>query len=781
LEFTKHSAGVFSPRYHAAMSTLSVTIQYRPVRIGFCVQQGSVDDLDRAIRLTHTFWGGRFNPMIPVGSNDDENKLARALTDIFEVDVLYPVSSIATVDAFIKSFHNLPWPKFERELYIDSPRGKVASFIDIYHPVRSLFEEHIKDKPEPCVSPTLYQWDSLDPLKHVLLATFGSYPSRDEIGKDYSSFFVDNLRGPRVEIGKADNLPADAYRKLTPSALTAVDLDWSGFSPRGNSGFYVGDAGSFDDLVSFWNLRAANIDLLFYDLAHKGRFEALKNAYIAELLKRPADPVVGPDRIEYWSRLQEIPNEVGFGHGIIWSVIHDEGIWNGLNVNPRRVYINEQSALASVTDSMTRPSLSFQLPTKPFFDDVAFHQSVMVSVRPLVDLFGQEEFTFRPAHIPELNEYYGREAYLAGEGVRSEADGLGILLDLSRNDLTLRAIPSRELIVQIFRAFGMKAEPSQAGLIASRLIKQMGGLQGCRVFKITGVRNLIEKYSALQTFTRSAAVQIVGQNDPVTGQPKFEDFEKLYIEQRSNPKLTPEQTFKYLVRNAVFRAGLNLACPYCQLDFWLPLDDIATEVRCELCGNSFNITGQLHDRDWAYRRSGLFGREDHQEGSVPVVVTLQQIDTIMSDKMIHTTAMNLAPVTADVAPCETDFVIVGRSTYDRRIPLAIGECKGRKEITEQDVRNLARIADAFLRTRIEPFIVFAKTTSFTQDEIARCRQAQGPHSSRVILLSARELEPYFVYERTEKEFEIRSSAISLEDLARATQNIYFDPKPKVQK
>jgi len=761
------------------MSTLSVTIQYRPVRIGFCVQHDSLDDLDRAIRLTHTFWGGRFNPMIPVGSNEDENKLARALTDIFEVAVLYPVSSTATVDAFIKSFPDLPWPKFERELYIDSPIGKVASFIDVYHPLRSLFEEHIKDKPEPRVSSTLYQWDSVDPLSHILLATFGSYPNRDEIGKDYSGFFVDNLRGQRVEIGKADNLPPDAYGKLTPSALTAFGLDWSGFSPRGDAGFYIGDAGSFDDLINFWNLRAANLDLLFYDLAHKGRLEALKDAYVAELLKRPADPVIGPNRMEFWSRLHEIPNEIDFGHGIIWSVIHDEGIWNGLNVNPRRVYINEQSALASVTDSMTRPSLSFQLPSKPFFKDVAFHQSVMVSVSPLVDPFGQEEFTFRPPHIPELNGYYGRESYLAGREVRSENDGLGIILDLRCNDLTLRALPSRELIVQVFRAFGMRAEPSQAGLIAGRLIKQMGGLQGCRVFKITGVRNLIEKYSSLQAFTRSAAIQIIGQNDPETGQPRFEDFENLFIEQRSNPKLTPEHAFKYLVRNAVFRAGLNLECPYCQLDFWLPLDDIATEVRCELCGNSLNITGQLHDRDWAYRRSGLFGRQDHQEGSVPVVVTLQQIDTIMSDKMIYTTAMKIDPITANVAPCETDFVIVGRNNYQRKTPLAIGECKGRKEITEQDVGNLARIADAFARTRIEPFIVFAKTTSFTQDEIARCQQAQGQYGSRVILLSARELEPYFVYERTEKEFEIRSTAISLEDLARATQNIYFDLRPKM--
>ena len=48
----------------------------------------------------------------------------------------------------------------------------------------------------------------------------------------------------------------------------------------------------------------------------------------------------------------------------------------------------------------------------------------------------------------------------------------------------------------------------------------------------------------------------------------------------------------------------------------------------------------------------------------------------------------------------------------------------------------------------------------------------------MILLSERELEPYFMYERAEKEFVIQRSAVFLEDMVQATQDIYFDPKPK---
>jgi hypothetical protein len=98
-----------------------------------------------------------------------------------------------------------------------------------------------------------------------------------------------------------------------------------------------------------------------------------------------------------------------------------------------------------------------------------------------------------------------------------------------------------------------------------------------------------------------------------------------------------------------------------------------------------------------------------------------------------------------------------------------------------DVRKLTQVADALPKDRIQPYIVFSKTVPFTPEEIARCRAAQPPGRKRVILLSDRELEPYFVYERAAREFEIDQTAISLEDLANTTHSLYFHPRPKVDR
>jgi hypothetical protein len=231
-------------------------------------------------------------------------------------------------------------------------------------------------------------------------------------------------------------------------------------------------------------------------------------------------------------------------------------------------------------------------------------------------------------------------------------------------------------------------------------------------------------------------------------------------------------------KKGIFQAGLSLSCPNCELEFWVHLDDVATETRCELCAKVFLITPQLRDRDWRYRRSGLFGKNNNQEGSIPVAVTLQQLDTSLNPNSVFLAAMTLAPTTAPIGACETDLVVLQQEFFSGKISLAIGESKTRVEISDDDVRNLTKVADVMQSDRIDAFIVFSKLDLFTQDEIERCRKAQLKYRYRVIMLSSRELEPYFVYERTAKEFAIRSTANTLQDLADATNDVYFDPKPK---
>jgi hypothetical protein len=188
--------------------------------------------------------------------------------------------------------------------------------------------------------------------------------------------------------------------------------------------------------------------------------------------------------------------------------------------------------------------------------------------------------------------------------------------------------------------------------------------------------------------------------------------------------------------------GLELKCAHCELKFWQSLDDLKTHIECVYCGTRFGVTDQLRDRDWAYRRSGLFGRNDNQHGGVPVAVTLQQLDTTLhSDRMLYTTSLAITPGKAPIVKCETDFVVITTGRSHNFPQIVIGECKAAGgSITIADAENLAKVADAFPKRRLKVFVLFAKTGTFSDEEIAACAHAQDKWHSRVILLTKDELE-----------------------------------------
>ena len=170
----------------------------------------------------------------------------------------------------------------------------MATFLDVYHPVRQFYEANIRDRDQPKASGLLLQWDPGDPLADVALATFGAYPAKGDIGIDYAGFFDQYLAAESVNLDQTGAFPPEAYSGLTPNVLTGVDLktDHSSWG-RDDPGFYYGDCRDFADLVSFWNIRASGTGVLFYDPTHRTRIQGMTDHYLAALRSRPKIRVVG--------------------------------------------------------------------------------------------------------------------------------------------------------------------------------------------------------------------------------------------------------------------------------------------------------------------------------------------------------------------------------------------------------------------------------------------------------------------------------------------------------
>jgi len=299
--------------------------------------------------------------------------------------------------------------------------------------------------------------------------------------------------------------------------------------------------------------------------------------------------------------------------------------WNGRNVKPSRFHIETplKSILGTIADDP--PVLSFQLPDPPFFPEIEFHhQNAVVRLSNISHYAPDGEDTFETPCVAELNPFYGAKLYYSSRAVRVEPEGIGIITSLTTSNLHIHSLLKHHLIFEIFKLCGMTLELSQPGRIASRLIHQMGGIQGCRVFKIPGVRDLIESVGPQEVFTRTNAI-------------------------------------------------------------------------CRIHNN------------------GMF-------------ITNAKID----------------PINAAIEPCETDFVFLHSPTkwWDRRVAVAVGECKTRGGISEDDVRKLGRVADALDERGFKAFVLFAKLAPFTLEDVEICRKAQNRGKNRVIILSDRELECY---------------------------------------
>jgi hypothetical protein len=763
------------------VDTIRVDICYRPLRIGWAIGSDDIDAFRRAVRLSYALWGGRFNPILVV----DRDEEATRLVDLFRVDLIWPLGDTDKVKAFPNQFPHLIKPFFHDTLFLEgSNDGRQAQVLDVHNAF-----VHLRDTPEWRAvkerGVRLYAWQTDDPLTDVFLVQFGGYPTVEEIGIDYGAMFAQAAEATAHTLEPGAVISGDALGHPSVPYVSRLGLERHYAVQAGldSPGFFVGEASNVDDLVCHWNLRAADIPLWFVDTAHLPRYAEIIPAWEKAMREAVAHRREWERQVAVWSRHEDIDEAAKRLGDIQWRRCRvSEYLWDGRNVRVPTMHLGQVSVLGVVGRAYGRPRISFALGEKPFCGDVWFYQQHLVaSISFIGGLYDDAEHTLAPPYLPELNEFYARTMHFEYNKLRIEPGRVGLVIDAADHDGFLYALPIAQMMERIFGMGGYEAKLSNGGLIARQLITRLDGIQGARVFKIPGVRRLLRTHGPTVAFTKRSALQLIASKDPENPDAKFSDYEDLYIEPRpSGTKLEPDAVFAYLVEKGLFRIGAHLTCPSCRLPSWIALDALRQRVMYELCGHEHDATRQLVSGEWHYRRSGVLGAEKNAQGSVPVALTLQQLDANLyggARDGMYSPSLHLAPPKGlDLPECEVDFVWVIPRQYPRRTVVVLGECKDQGPIRldefEKDVANLRRVADALPRRRFKTFVLLAKLAPFTSEEIERARILNEKYRSRTILLTARELEPYFMYDRAKVQFGIQGHAGTPEDLARATVEMY---------
>ena len=439
-------------------------------------------------------WGGRFNPIVFV----DRPEEATQIIELFRADLIVPLGASEEVKEFSKRFSYLINPFFPGDLFIqDRKKRGEARVLDIHNALthwhdspgwKAIDKEGIKR----------FVWDDDDPLADVFLAQYGAYPDPDQIGIDYAEILSQATLALDCRIDKTSHIPMDVLQHPSYGYLTRLGLRRH-YSIRAGwdyPGFFVGDATSIDDLVRFWNLRAADAGLTFLDPAHLDRYALIKPEYHKNTLANLAHLDEEHKRkVAVWARPEVLDEALKLfeADSLIACRIDDQFFWKGGAVRAPMMMLGDASSLGVISRHGDKPKVSFALSDKPFSAENYFYTQHLVASVTFLGGNG-EHYSFNPPYVPEWNEFYARQMHVHYDKLRIEPERVGIIIDAADHDTYLYGLPNSALAEKLFDFAGANAKLSGGGLITRQLISQLGGVDGARVFKIPGVRRLLKTY-----------------------------------------------------------------------------------------------------------------------------------------------------------------------------------------------------------------------------------------------------------------------------------------------
>lgn len=731
---------------------------YRPLRIGWCIRRGSLDDFRQALRLSHCLWGGTYNPLVVTDRPDEASQLA----SLFRLDALVPASGAPEVMEFPKSFPGLLLPSHLEPI---GPGNRIQ-LLDFEQCVWRIQEYKQRQVLGESFVPLLPNWQESDPLADVFLATFGDFASPDLVGRDYAAVMLRHLdlRGPTI-LEPDKPLPRNLFARDMPTDISKVDLRPSATYASSMahlpwSGVYVGSASEFDDLVTYWNLCACGFTLLFYDSTFEERLGPMVREYLDYLRRSELGDEYFP---RLFCRRKVSDEELGLvGHNVTISEV-SELTWDWHNLVPEMPTFDGRFTQGMVNSGDGQAwRLTVPVPAKPFLEDDFFRgQYCVTTVTPTMRDW-KDRWTFSPPMIRALNNTYGRKMLASARSLRSQYRGVAVIEPIDNSVTTLIGLGYPEVALDMFDKAGMKGEISEEGLLVRRLVEHMGSLRECRILRIPGVRKLLTGYAHDASFTTQAAHQEIG--------PGLDRFRGQGIMGFREP--TAQSLFSELLERKLVRAGRDLRCPDCGLKGWYSLDRLGTVSRCEFCGTSFDPTPQLPDGHWAYRRTPLCGTRGRL-GVVPATLVLHQLEATLKDNIVlWAPGLELTWDGDHNVAGEIDVFAVCRARAER-VAVLLGEVKTNTDIEEDQVHRLAKMAQTLEKQLdVDPYLLFAKMGSFSPSEIELFKSAQPPHQYRVILLDSSQLEPRRVYEWSDAPERFRHVS-EVETLAEATSVLFL--------
>ena len=637
----------------------------RPWRIGVLVDTSSATQVRDAIAKLSNVWGGYYMPILDI--NETETEIGRQGRK-FDVDSLHAEAEAPAVEEFLR---RSGWGWVGR-----GPHGPFAEEDGLRQGILPL--RALASALDNVVIPIWGADDPLDlfystlwgaPLDGQSDSAGGSQGVAMGIGALVAAQLASGVKVGRVEGTRLHVTAARRYAFDSPSGIFVARVD----SPQ--------------DLVAFWNLRIYGTQVMC--LPHDGDEQLLRYLTREDMpgvtLTSGGENPSSRRGLDVWG-LDRAARATA-------AAIDDLAQRCGLEVTGMDRKDPIPYVFQGVRTQFTRSvradfvlsahSVDVDLPDLPLTDEPnAIRRGVVAAVVSAHTVAGQDpRFT---AAIPSFRRYSTllRQVGLS-EGVdqiRVSEDGVTFGIQADTDQLALPFAYNLDVFRVLFDDETATTSQSDVGKFQTRAAQMLGGpLSGFLIQP--GVRAaLLDAAQKSIGITYQQMVQSVRDNrgewpDAIRAH-NTTDLE--YARQQVNA----------LLHAGIFVPLLDVHCSHCRVNSQVTPRDLDTTMRCEFCGEEFNLALSLALRkgQWRYRLASHLSAERVKALLPPLAVmsTLQQLHHVQSPPMSHVLGLEVKfkggkRVEVDVAAYLPD--------HQGEVAI-LGEVKNSNQIDENDIRNL---------------------------------------------------------------------------------------------
>lgn len=776
------------------MSSGTVHLTLRPIKLAFLVEPGDRAGLLEAIRINTCLWGGVFNPIVPnysrlpkqwephhpIGSSAKE--VIAGYIDAYDPDFLVTVGKPKSGVADMGNRKVIHSSEILQPIKDD---GTVAYGIGLFEVLRRFYHEELRFERRDPLEIAVFELSAEFP--EFLASVFGDLPY--ELAKIFTDHFVEPLRATKHTVSLQNYVDFLVRGKLFLRRFTTFYI-----KPHQNR-FFKGeclfflDASKMIDVIDYWNLRAVgwNVIPIAKQVAYMGTVKKLAEDFIEEnfvpyrsnpqmyrsttLLKSRSVTDTDLDTFMKSLNIKPTPSPHAFKLSLqlwypriwdAWARDKDDVQCCDLESDSRQKDVSDQADRISLETLDPKFVAQFGGGGEPRFANE-------IGVR----IYGHKNLLAEA--LPEGDSQLARAFQIIGtDDWRLSQKGLVYLSEHLNWNIHFSPAMAEDVFARWFETKGWKTEVSSPGRLAYQMLKQLGGTWG------------------ISTLANEELIKLLG--DMSDGKPLKKGAFWGRIRRVANAEQfvkDPKHILKRLTDAQVFQIGHLVQCPVCQQHSWYSVTEAGYQLQCPKCLEKFPLPSHSPDEiQWAYRTFGPFSLPGQCYGTYAVLLTLRFFSQLID---AATTPMLSFKAKRGGIDMEIDLSLLfkeSRFGSSSKTEVAFCECKTFDIFEKRDVDRMSLLAENFPGA----FLVFATLRRNLEPKekrlIARIAKRgrkywkeERPYNA-VLILTGNELFADWRPESAWRDLGGKHAALAdatlgtgFVGLADATQQLYLDLQP----